>query len=243
MDGIGVKHGETPLKDNRVYNSFLKSEAVIYQSRFCEEIWQKVIGLEKSSTIILNGADEKIFSREGSKKGFGFKHMMVTAARWREWKGLDQVVETFLKLDRSDLGLVVIGANAKVPDHPRIISTGKLGHRAMAKIFRAADLFIYLPWHEWCPKVVSQALVAGLPMVCTYKGGTRELVQDCGIIVHGPKDDAVPFEPNPANLDETVQAAKTLLANPARCRPRPDLFLSTMVNQYFEFFEKVLGNR
>ena len=225
MDGIGVKHGDAPTKDNRVYDAFLKSDAVIYQSKFCEEIWQKVIGMEKASSIILNGADEKIFSHEGAKKDFGFKHFMVTAARWREWKGLDRVVEVFLKLDREDLGLVAIGANAKAPKHPRIIATGKLGHRDMAKVFRAADLFIYLPWHEWCPKVVSQALVAGLPMVCTYKGGTRELVQDCGIIVHGPKDDcrAVRAQPCQSGRDRKSRQdpARESRSVPASARPLP----------------------
>ena len=240
MDGIGVKDGKKPEKDNRVYNTFLKSDAVIFQSKFCQEIWEKVFTLRLPSTIILNGADESIFSQEARPKNFGFPHFLVTAARWRPWKGLDQVVETFLKIDREDLGLVVIGANAEVPKHPRIVATGKLGHKQMAGVFRAADLFIYLPWHEWCPKVVAQALVAGLPVVCTYKGGTRELVQDCGIIVHGPKDEVVPFAPNPANIEEAVQAVNTLLAKQERCRERQDLFLSTTVNNYFDFLQKVL---
>ena len=159
-----------------------------------------------------------------------------------------------------------MGDGAEVPKHPRIKATGKLSHKEMARIFRAGDLFIYLPWQEWCPKVVSQALVAGLPVVCSYRGGTKELVQDCGIVVSGAKDDDLEdFGPNPVNLDEAVKAVSSILekadrcrtqpdANLSeipkdisflgwRCRERPDLYLSTMVRQYFEAFEKVLAQR
>ena len=242
VDGVGVKSHEQPEKNNRIYATYLKSDAAIFQSEFCRWVWKELFPLDKTSTVILNGAEQNIFSREGPKNNFGFEHFMVTAARWRPWKALDVVLEVFSRLDRGDLGLVVMGDGASVPKHPRVKAVGKLGHKQMAGVFRAADLMLYVPWHDWCPKVVSQALVAGLPVVCSYKGGTRELVQDCGIIVRGPKDDAVPFEPNPVNIDETVNAVKQLLAKGERCRPRPDLYLASMVNEYFNFFEKVLGN-
>jgi len=243
IDGIGVKHEQDPCKDNRVYATFQKADAAIFQSEFCKEIWLRGFRLDKPHTVILNGADENIFSRQGPRENFGFNHFLVTAARWRPWKNLEQIIEVFLRIDRKDLGLVVIGADAKVPSHPRIRATGKLSHRQMAKVFRGADLFLYLPWQDWCPKVVSQALVAGLPVICSFKGGTRELVQDCGLVIRGAKDEAVPFEPNPVNTEEAVAAVKQMLQKGERCRPRPDLYLSSMVKQYYNFFEELLAGR
>ncbi len=244
VDGVGIVNAREPRQDNFIFQTSEKADAIIFQSNFCREIWLRAFPLDKPSTIIYNGADARVFSAEGKKRDFGFERLMVTGARWRPWKGLDQVVEVFLKRDRKDLGLVVAGDGAEVPKHPRIIATGKLSHKQMAEVFRAADFFIYLPWQEWCPKVVSQALVAGLPVVCSYRGGTRELVSDCGIAVHGAKDhDLEDFGRNPVDIDETVKAVETVLARGERCRPRPDLHLSFMVEQYFDFFEKTLAGK
>ena len=243
INGVDLDQTGKPITPEYRRKAWPKADAAIFQTEFCLRAWKDQMAIDKPYTLILNGADERIFSRRGASENFGFSRFMVTAAKWQPWKALDQVVDVFLKLDRNDVGLVVIGDNAEVPKHPRIKATGRLGHKDMAKVFRAAELFIYLPWQEWCPKVVSQALVAGLPVVCSYRGGTRELVQDCGVIVHGAKDnDLADFSYNPVNLDEAVAAVQNILENPRRIRERPDLFLSNMVREYFKFFEQVLGH-
>lgn len=243
IDGIGVEDQEHPEKNNYNYETYQKTDAVIFQSRFCQQAWQEFFGSTKPYTIILNGADELVFSREGEKEDFGFKRFIVTAARWREWKNLKQTIELFEALDDRELGLVVIGEDAQVPRHPRIVATGRLNHKQMARVFRAAEFFVYLPWFEWCPKVVAQALVAGLPVLCSYKGGTRELVDDCGMVVKGEKDhDLRHLGPNPVNLEQAVNAANTILQKRERIRTRPDLYLSKMVENYYAFFQKVLDN-
>jgi glycosyltransferase involved in cell wall biosynthesis len=244
IDGAGIVHPEQPKQDNIIYQTFEKVDAVIFQSDFCKEIWERSFKLEKPYYIVYNGADERVFSREGKKNNLGFKRFMVTGARWRPWKGLDQMVEVFLNLNREDFGFVVVGDGAEALKHPNILTTGKLGHKEMAEVFRAADLFLYLPWQEWCPKVVVRAILTGLPVVCSYRGGTRELVGDCGFAVHGEKDnDLEDFGPNPVNLAETVKAVNSILDKGEKCRERPDLYLSTMVKNYFDVFEKVLDQK
>jgi len=243
LDGIGVKDPGNPYKPNTNYETYQKVDAVIFQSRFCQQVWEKVYQNTKPFYIIHNGADETKFAREGEKENFGFRRLIVTAARWREWKNLKQVIEVFLGLDDPDLGLAVLGEGAEVPKHPRILATGRLTHKKMGMVFRAAELLIYLPWFEWCPKVVSQALVAGLPVVCSYNGGTRELVRDCGIAVPGEKDDRLEyFYENPVKIQEAIAAVRKILEKPERVRPRPDLFAGKMVEEYYKVFEQVLDN-
>lgn len=243
LDGIGVKDPANP-EASWNYQTYNQVDSVIFQSKFCLDVWNKVFGSYKPSYIVLNGADEKIFSRDGEKLNFGFKKFMVTAARWRRWKNLEQVIEVFNALDDHELGLVVIGEDAQIPKHPRIIATGRLYHKEMAKIFRTADLFIYLPWFEWCPKVVAQAILTGLPVVCSYNGGTKELVLDCGITVRGEKDDELEyFYPNPVNIEDAVRAVRQTLEKRERVRERPDLFAGRMVEEYFRVFERTLDER
>lgn len=242
IDGIGVKDPSNPHKSYN-WQTYQQCDAAIFQSQFCQEVWAKVFKIDRPSYIVLNGADEKVFSRQGQMENFGFRRFMVTAARWREWKNFKQVLEVFLALNEPDLGLVVIGEGIEIHKHPRIIYTGRLRHKQMAKIFRGADLFIYLPWFEWCPKVVSQALLTGLPVLCSYNGGTKELVQDCGIAVPGERDPELEyFYPNPVNLEQAVKSARILLEKNQRVRPRPDLYLAKMVEDYYKVFEQVLEN-
>jgi|GEM_PF-1783842 len=242
IDGIGVKDPSNPFTSLN-WDTYQKVDAAIFQSQFCKDVWEKVFKIDRPSYIILNGADEKLFSRDGETENFGFKRFMVTAARWREWKNLKQVIDVFNELDDRELGLVVIGEGADVPKNPKIIHTGWMAHKQMAKVFRGADLFIYLPWYEWCPKVVSQALLTGLPVLCSYNGGTKELVQDCGIAVHGERDQNLEyFYPNPVNIEHAVKSARILLDKKERVRERPDLHLAKMVEDYYKVFEQVLEN-
>ena len=246
IDGLYAKPSFKEAEPNRkLLETYKFADAVIFQSQFCQQVWKRAFALDKPSYIIYNGADERVFSREGKKETFGFKKTIVTASRWRPWKGLEQMIEVFLALKRDDVGFVILGelkkAGVKIPDHPRIITTGKVSHKKMAKIFRGADLFLYLAWHDWCPKVVSQALVCGLPVICLGKGGTKELVGDCGIILQGEKDqDPDYWGPNPVRIEQAVEAVNALLEQGKKIPPRPDLYLSTMVRKYFEVFEKVL---
>jgi len=155
------------------------------------------------------------------------------------------MIEVFFALKRSDTGLVIVGdtreAGVEIPNHPQIITTGRLSHKKMARVFRSGDMFLYLPWYEWCPKVVAQALVCGLPVICLGRGGTRELVQDCGIILRSEKNEDLDWwGENRVNIKEAVEAINTLLEQGKKIPPRPDLYLSTMVRKYFEVFEKVL---
>jgi len=141
LDGVGVKDPTDPKKGNINYLTAQKADFIIYQSGFCQRIWERLFSLNKPSRVIYNGADERIFSPEGER------------------------------LKRSDTGFVIVGdtreAGVKIPDHPQIITTGRLSHKKMARVFRSGDIFLYLPWYEWCPKVVVQALVCGLPVVNT----------------------------------------------------------------------------
>jgi len=245
LDGVGIKDPSDPKKGNVNYLTAQKANFIIYQSGFCQRIWERLFSLNKPSRVIYNGADERIFSPEGERENFGFKRLIITSARWRNWKNLAQMIEVFFALKRSDTGLVIIGdtreAGVEIPDHPQIITTGRLSHKKMARVFRSGDIFLYLPWYEWCPKVVVQALVCGLPVVCSFNGGTRELVGDCGITVPGERDNEEPyFYPNPIKIEQAVEAVNALLEQGKKIPPRPDLYLSTMVKKYFEVFEKVL---
>jgi len=240
IDGPGANPAN-PTVDNQNWDTYHKMDALIFQTKFCREAWESLLPMEKPAYIVFNGADEKIFSREGKKENFGFKRLIVTAARWRKWKNLSQMIELFRNLKRDDLGLVVAGTGAEVPRDKRILATGKLSHQQMARVFRAADLLLYLPWFEWCPKVVVQALVAGLPVVCSSNGGTKELVQDCGRLVPNQRNTVKDYySPNPVEIEQGVKVVNDLLENRERVRPRPDLFLSAMVEGYFQVFEKVL---
>lgn len=261
IDGIHGNPGgiiaEEP-KNKKMANTYSIADAVIFQSEFCKEVWERHFQPKRPEVknyVILNGADERYFSREGSKHNKlekelrkNAKYIIVTAARWRRWKNLEQMVDVMDRLDRDDCILAVVGRLdlIKPIEHPRVRYLGLMGHKDMGKFFRSADLFMYLAWFDWCPKAVSQALLAGLPVICSKRGGTKELVQDCGIVV--PSKDENNLEdyetPIPVDINATVEAIDAILNDPSKySRPRFDLSLSEMTRKYLDVFFDVAGKK
>ncbi len=225
------------------------ADAVVYQSDFCRRAVARHLPPPPPGAgqyVIYNGADEKTFRPEGKKaSGLEGKRVIVTAAVWRKWKGLGRAIDSFLALDRKDSVLLVIGPDPdRVVDHPRVHYLGQTSHEKMARLYRGADLFLYLPWFDWCPNAVVQALVSGLPAVCSSRGGARELVGSSGIVVPSdPYDDVEDFAGEPV-IDP--QAAASAMAEVLDNRekyagPRPDLHIASVARKYLEAVEETVG--
>jgi glycosyltransferase involved in cell wall biosynthesis len=53
----------------------------------------------------------------------------------------------------------------------------------MKEIFATAGCMLNICYADWCPNAVVEALVAGIPVICTKGHGVSEIVKDSGIIV------------------------------------------------------------
>ena len=102
-----------------------------------------------------------------------------------------------------------------------------------------ADAMIHLSWLDWCPNSVVEGLGCGLPVLCSSNGGTKELVQESGIIIEieepykiGEKVDLY----NPPNVDINYITKKILDLIDMPKVNRSDLHIKNSAKLYKDLF-------
>ena len=94
-----------------------------------------------------------------------------------------------------------ISLKAEFPSNTRYL--GKLSHESIFNLYHSADLFIILSrWPEPLGRATLEALVAGLPIIASNRGGGRNFVKNNGYLV------------NPDSSQQIAQAISKVLNHP-----------------------------
>jgi glycosyltransferase involved in cell wall biosynthesis len=114
------------------------------------------------------------------------KYKLITVCRLIGWKGVDGLIQALPAL--SDVGLVIVGDG---PLHgnllalaqtlrveTRVYFAGTVPREQVSAYLRACDIFVLNSTYEGLPHVALEAAAAGLPVIATDVGGTREVLQD-----------------------------------------------------------------
>lgn len=75
----------------------------------------------------------------------------------------------------------------------RCLFLGSVPNREIQQLYGVADIFLHPTYNEGFPRVVLEAMAAGLPIVSTDAGGTRELMGDSQSSLVVSKDDPHAF--------------------------------------------------
>jgi glycosyltransferase involved in cell wall biosynthesis len=174
------------------------------------------------------------------------KYKLITVCRLTGWKGVDGLIRALPALG-PDVGLVIVGDGPLYADlvalaqeqgvRGRVHFAGMVPKEAVPAYLRACDLFVLNSTYEGLPHVVLEAVAAGLPVIATDVGGTREVLKD---IVNGqlvPAGDAqalqeailswigrLPVQPSPIperfSLPYMVRATEDVLRQTLQARGR-----------------------
>ena len=118
------------VKNRKILQSISKSDALIYQGKFCEKAYRKFLKVEnKPFAIIPNGASPQEFSERNPKNFF------LANSKWRPHKRLKPTIKCFLKaLDKGlDADLIVTGKPKHKIKHPRINNVGWQSRKILVK--------------------------------------------------------------------------------------------------------------
>lgn len=193
--------------------------------------------------VIPNGIDLTPFggiaSRQEWRAAHGFtseETLIVSIARLEPQKNPHMLVEAFHRLPAS-CQLLLVGDGSLRGSLTGIERVHLLGVRTdTAAILRAADVFALASDWEGHPIALMEALAAGLPLVATEVGGTREIVADAGLLIPSRDSAALTAALQSLIADRT---ARELLSR--RARARADMFdVRNMVASYSELFESVV---
>jgi glycosyltransferase involved in cell wall biosynthesis len=235
--------------------SVKKADAVIYQSRYSKKIYHNLVcKSNKPETVIFNGADPRDYDVEPFDSHF--KNNFLASTRvWLKQKRLKTIIQSFLEIESDENRLIVCGdtqgIDKKYNGHNNILFTGPVSDEVLSGFYKACNVMIHITWIDACPNSVVEALVAGLPVICTDQGGTHELLEidntiynACTVLRHDSK-----FKYKPVNLDKPPQSDELIwMLSVAMKRYAHELFglnakylhIENIAKQYLKYFEKIL---
>ena len=128
---------------------------------------------------------DKVKSRLGIKE----QHLLICVARFIPIKGIDILLRVFNKINRKDIGLVLVGGEKNVYENilrefpesvqERLYFPGFMGKEKLMEYYSAADIFVLPTHHDTWGLVVNEAMGMGLPVITTDKcGAGLEIIQD-----------------------------------------------------------------
>lgn len=198
--------------NKRIEKSVINADGIIYQTHFDK----KLISLyfkecNKPNAIIGNGTFLKpIKKKEELRRKLNLpleKRLIITIADWRRSKRLPEMIDALRIMNKKNnkYGMIVIGSNCKIASEENIFLIGRIDSEKLHEYYQCADMYLHLSWLDHCPNTVIEAIANGVPVVCSNKGGTREIVAhaNAGII---------------SDCDEDADLTTVDLDNP----PKPD---------------------
>jgi len=189
LDGIWFSPSEFETKNSSIKWMYENADGVIWQSEFDKGMTTKWWGQPKSGVVIRNGINAQEIKKfqiptlEQMRQQY--EMLFVCSANWHPQKRLATNVELYkhLRSFYSSAALIVLGSNPTKVADPHIFYAGSQPHDVCLEIFSASNWMLHTAWLDHCPNTVVEALSQGTPVICSEQGGTKELVQDFGIIL------------------------------------------------------------
>ena len=245
LDGIWFSPAEFETKNSRIKSLYQSADAVVWQSDFDRGMTTKWWGSPKDGKVIRNGINAapvtmfKIPALEQLRQRY--EMLFVCSANWHPQKRLMSNIELYkhLKNFYSSAALLVMGSNPTIISDPHIFYTGPQPHEVCLEVFSAADWMLHLAWLDHCPNTVVESISQGTPVICSEQGGTKELVQEFGVILKEKKEynfELVDYE-HPPDVDVTAISS---LPDVKKLGSSFDVSMQKCLNSYLEFFEKII---
>jgi len=239
-----------------ISKSLHESDGVVYQSEFSAKMGDVFLGKYKGPrAVIHNGMDSREFaSVKPDKSILTGRFNFLAVSKWRPHKRLHEIVDSFLLAGIKDSLLVIAGdlsraglrpqAMQNIRSHPRIKYVGVLPQARLASLWKGATASIHLCWSDSCPNSVVEAIVHGVPVICTNTGGTPELVRPSGgKIVYLDHDYPMVacdlYHPPPINK-RALATAMQEVTKVSRIISCDHVHIKNIAKQYISFLEEVL---
>ena len=248
LDGIWFKPQEFEAKNTWIRMTWQVASAVVWQSDFDRKMTTHHWG-QKNGVVINNGIDlsHKITQHnipEIKTLRDKYDHFFVCSSNWHPQKRLTQNVELFKHVRKNLPGrscLVVMGQGVqhKIADHD-VFYTDTVPEDVYLEVYSSADWMIHLAWLDHCPNVICECLSQETPVICSSSGGTKELVQEFGIILE--ENTSYNYEladyDNPPDIDVTDLDVNLLLRKPLK--QHADVDIHNVAKRYISLFETLL---
>lgn len=237
LDGLNFKKDDP--ENQSIFKSYKSFDHIIFQGEFCRSQYEASTGIEKDHSIIRNGVPDSFFENHSPAFESDLSKVLIASASWRRHKRIEEVIEAFKSPKLKDVMLVVLGGYSG-PDLPNVCYFPKIKPEDLPNFYQSADAMVHLSWLDWCPNTVVEGLASGLPVLCSHNGGTKELVQDDGIVLKLEEDYKEGtyldlYNPPKIDIEIIVNGVLKIVGMP-KIKIREDLKISNVALKYREVF-------
>ena len=182
-----------PYKKNflkRVLNSATK---IICLSESQKELIASKYGLPLGSIVVIpNGVAEEYFA--GKRTSQNPVPRLLFVGRLAAQKNLSLLVEAFAQMQVSAF-LDIVGEGEEREKVETLIQKYELQNvklhgrkigKELIELYKSADIFVLPSLKEGISLAMLEALAAGLPVVASDGPEIRQILDDCGILIHDP---------------------------------------------------------
>jgi len=194
VDGIFCQNLNDKKKkiNKKIFETISKADGVIFQSNFskklityyCKKNYK--FNIKTLQNVVISNAYTAEHYLQKKINHFKYKYVLLTITRKSKNKRLSQIIEAFKDLDEKKFLLIIVGEYFKEDFVKRknIKFLGNINNNKLPFYFKRSDALIHIAKIDSCPNAVVEGLSCGLPVLTNNVGGTKELVQNHGIILN-----------------------------------------------------------
>lgn len=244
LDGIWFSPHEFETKNVNIKKLYQTADGVIWQSNFDKGMVNKWWGNHHKGAVIRNGINAEPINNFSipalEQLRQQYEMIFVCSANWHPQKRLLENISLYKHLRNfyNSAALIVMGSNPMKVADPHIFYTGPQSHEVCLEVFSAANWMIHLAWLDHCPNTVVESLSQRTPVICSEHGGTKELVQNFGLVLKENSNydyELVDYE-NPPTIDVNQINGKLPQLDLSNC----DVSMDKTLEQYVQFLESVI---
>ncbi|MBU1078210.1 MAG: glycosyltransferase family 4 protein [Spirochaetes bacterium] len=207
------KKHDNIVKINRIV------DFTVFQSEFVKKNVLPYLDT-KNCTVIINGADPKIFYNQRNKKRQYIGHVTNSVGDKKRLDLLEKIVIRY----PNELFLFVGNhrkASIDFSRYPNVTMVGTVNSQELVNYYNQMKCLYFPSENDPCPNTVVEAILSGTPVCYNPKGGTVEIVRDCGY-----------------PLDKFGVMLKNLSELYKNCKKRKDLYFERAMKQYLDLFKQ-----
>lgn len=165
----------------------MTDQVVVNADAIAEEYISQGIGKPEQYTTVYSGIDIKAFQGIPPATDVdGDELRVLMVGRLAKGKGFDVLLDALDRLGRPDLCVYIVGEGPRrewIENEIRVRGLDEivelLGYRSdIPAIMAACDVFVLPSYREGTPRVITEAMASGLPVVATNIAGIPEQVAD-----------------------------------------------------------------
>ncbi|MBW1699408.1 MAG: glycosyltransferase family 4 protein [Deltaproteobacteria bacterium] len=255
-------HGPGWERTNRTLRLLLQlADYVIYQSQFCKKSADIFLGsCHVPWTILYNPVDTRFFTPTSHRPE---RLRLLLSGSHQHFYRVRVAIEMMAHLKRRipDAGLTVAGRYTWKKSKRECIEearrfAGELGvieqivfkeeysQLEASALFQRHHVLVHTKYNDPCPRLVTEALACGLPVVYSASGGVTELVGDeAGVGLPAPTDWKRDHPPDPEGLAQAVIRiwnSYEHFATAARKRAVQYFDVQTWIEKHEEIFRQLM---